>query len=689
MPLYSSNTTISIPGNAKNITMTVAGASGASGQSGYNSAGGGVGRVGTFTFPDYTARTLTLDFTDNGGSGGGGGTTSYTYTVSQTCTGTATATSTISAVWDLYNSGNNARMIVSGTGSASIGIQCEVSDDPNTAGTCFNNFSCNGINFSFPSDGSTNNTKFATFSAGTYNASISGLQRPIQLQNSSKQLSLRDGDGEDENGSFTITGITQNQYSYSYTYDCSYTATGYYYGGQGGKGGRSASVFDSFSGSTIVVAGGGGGGGAGSTSGASGSSGGNAGSWVSGTPSETSGGNGSQSNTGGGGGGGGGSSGGSGGGSRTGGGGGGSVYRSAYVSYISQSTNSGSAYIDISWTLVFPSIVSFTSNKSSVINNGESATLSWSTTNGWSATITGGGLNQSVGVNSSLVVTPTFTTTYTLTVNGPGGTTTTANVTIIVYQPPILTFTLDRNPIIRGESTILRWNTTGDASTITWSSGGIVNGNLTSNATVSPTQNTTYSATVSGLGGSNSKSITLIVYQPPTATITVPNSLLYSGQGTIQYTSTYSNSSLTIVPTYQYDVDGAVTGTTINLTKPTSAEFGVGTTSVSGSITTAIPYNTRGPRSATYLITAVGSGGTATASATITIIIDETPNNVLVPDTEDVYKDQDPLVTPDATVTSEVITVSDIDIPVEVKSDHPIQVDINNENIWRNLRQIT
>src|SRR5580698_4235770 len=53
------------------------------------------------------------------------------------------------------------------------------------------------------------------------------------------------------------------------------------------------------------------------------------------------------------------------------------------------------------------------------INQGQSATLSWSTTNATSASISGIG---AVGLNGSQSVSPYSSTTYTLTAQGAGGT---------------------------------------------------------------------------------------------------------------------------------------------------------------------------------------------------------------------------------------------------------------------------
>lgn len=82
---YTSNADITIPSSAFNIVVTVAGGSGGTGGSDSNGSGGGggSGRQGTFTFPNYTGRTLALRPGGAGpdgpgcfgrGTSGGGGT---------------------------------------------------------------------------------------------------------------------------------------------------------------------------------------------------------------------------------------------------------------------------------------------------------------------------------------------------------------------------------------------------------------------------------------------------------------------------------------------------------------------------------------------------------------------------------------------------------------------------------------
>lgn len=253
---------------------------------------------------------------------------------------------------------------------------------------------------------------------------------------------------------------------------------------------------------------------------------------------------------------------------------------------------------------------------------------------------------------------------------------------------PRISLSATRTQIAVGESATLNWSTTGDASSISWSSGGLTNGNLTSSATVSPTVTTTYTATASGLGGTSPPaSVTIVVYQRPTASITVPSTLLYGQQGTVSYNTNYANISITITPTYSYD-NGTVTGTAINIPPASSAESG-GASQVIGSFTSAIPYNNFGPRTVQYTLNVVGSGGNTTAPVTnTTIIIDETPENVNVPETEDAFKNQDPVFSPDYDVTSSYLQVLDIDIPVEIKASAPIKVDKNLQENWQDVRSL-
>ena len=469
--------------------------------------------------------------------------------------------------------------------------------------------------------------------------------------------------------------------------------------GGGAGGGGASGVYDSIKNGYIIVAGGGGGGG-----GASypdnflrGGNGGFGLGFETGNLSSISGGGtgASQGFDGGGGGGGGGGAPGGGGGregaddragryASGGGGGGASAYDSGYVTFTGSGTNTfGNGYIDVDFVLVSPSVDSFTATPSAIIQ-GQSSTLSWTTTNAISASIDGIG---SVAVDGSTIVSPQQTTTYRLVATGYGNVTTTRFVTVTVYIPPVVTLRLSKNPITLGECVTLSWETTGDADNIVIGP-GITNSNLNSSVQVCPTQTTTYSATVSGLGGSDSDSITLTVYYPPSIEVTSPETVDYGQQSTINYTAQYSNISITVVPTYFY-IDGTiVTGNSFQLAKPNSAEPNVGVTEISGSFNTNIPYTEFGPRRVTYAVTAIGSGGTDGQVASIDINIDETPDNLVIPETDDKFRLEDPVYTPETEILSDLLLIEGVDVAVEIKSNNPIKVDVNKQGIWKDVRQI-
>jgi hypothetical protein len=330
--------------------------------------------------------------------------------------------------------------------------------------------------------------------------------------------------------------------------------------------------------------------------------------------------------------------------------------------------------VTITVNLPPPPTISFSASPSAIIR-GSSSTLSWSVSGILISSVTLSDFG-SVATSGTRSVSPTTTRQYTLSATNPGGTTT-RSVTITVYQPPNVTLSLNNPTIIRGQSTTLNWVTTGDAGSASITPGiGAVN--INGNRIVSPTETTTYVINVSGLGGSDSDSITLIVYQPPTVNLTGPASINYGQQGTLTYSATNIDISLRVTPTYNYR-GSSVTGAVINLL--------IGTT-VSGSIATQIPYNDFGPFNVQYVIVATGNGGQESKLSTILINIDETPTNFLVPESEDLLKSQEPIVTPDAVVTSYEIVIDDVDIPVEIKADRPILVDINNTDTWIPIREI-
>jgi hypothetical protein len=247
--------------------------------------------------------------------------------------------------------------------------------------------------------------------------------------------------------------------------------------------------------------------------------------------------------------------------------------------------------------------------------------------------------------------------------------------------PPTVTLTADDEILRSGECTTLRWTTTGSPTLTTLDNDiGTVNNNGI--RTVCPSRTTTYTITTTdgvGLCGPGTDSVTVNLYKRPEITITGPTSIDYGNQATINYSGSNIDIYLSVIPTYSYR-NTTVNGAAIVL--PTGA-------TVNSSFQTQIPYTEQGPFSVQYSIVATGNGGVETKVINITINIDETPDNLLIPESKDLLKSQDPVITPDPTLTSLKILIEDIDIPIEVSADKPILIDINDQDDWKQVRKTT
>ena len=258
----------------------------------------------------------------------------------------------------------------------------------------------------------------------------------------------------------------------------------------------------------------------------------------------------------------------------------------------------------------------------------------------------------------------------------------------------------------------LTWSSAGDLDAIRWPfNGDVTNGNLNSFALVSPTQTTTYTAegyntSISDLVSFNPEaSLTIVVLQAPViSTFVVTETLDYNGSGSIEWEVKYANTGSTLQIYHSWD-DGPKRDnppeliTTIDIPACASAEeTGDDTQTVVKSnfngVDGPIPYtpawDTWGPSEITYVLTANGEGGTVVAPMqSTTVIIDREPENMAIPETEDTFKDQDPVfTTPDADVVSQLLLVNDIDIPVEIKSNYPVEVQINDAGGFKKVRSI-
>jgi hypothetical protein len=321
---------------------------------------------------------------------------------------------------------------------------------------------------------------------------------------------------------------------------------------------------------------------------------------------------------------------------------------------------------------------SISANPSSIIL-GSSTTLTWST----SGDITSVNISEigNVSTSGSIAVSPSSSGSYILQAINPAYTTT-DTVTITVLIPPIVTMSFDNDTIVLGENATLTWSVSGDANQMSIDNGiGVTT--LNGYQIVTPTQSVVYTGTASGAGGTGSDTAVLTVLPPPTLSVAGPIVVDYSDDipfsisatnvpGGISFTTAYVNTN----GTQEQEASVTIPGSNGNLVEISDYAY------------TPV-YDNFGPTSVTFLFTANGYGGLLTyEQVTIPINIDQTPDAIDIPSTEDKLRDEEPVITPNVEVTSEQIVVQDIDIPVEIKSDYPIQVEIENGEVWYDVREI-
>ena len=371
------------------------------------------------------------------------------------------------------------------------------------------------------------------------------------------------------------------------------------------------------------------------------------------------------------------------------------------------------AFISLSYTTVTPEITSFSSNRSSIILGGygdtpSSFTFSFDAIDYVSLELTGPfgptGQVQTITYYPGDTLTYTWTpqSSYsngvTITLKGiTGSATDTSTLNLTVYQPPTINVTVDDASIILGGNSTVRWTSTGDCDTLVWTSGGLTDTNLNGSSSITPTVSTTYSAYVQGLGGiSPLSSASIIVYEPPRVEeFTVPSQIDY-GDATynIQYDTLYANTSLTVETfntgyTAGPNSGGSFKDQTFNLTPATTAEAAQLTAGRAEGILAITPqWDDFGPRTIIVRISGQGNGGSFVLEEQIPVIIDETPENLNIPELDGILKDQDPVIVPDTEIVTETLLIDDIDIPVEIKASQPIKVDVNGGADWEDVRVI-
>jgi len=252
------------------------------------------------------------------------------------------------------------------------------------------------------------------------------------------------------------------------------------------------------------------------------------------------------------------------------------------TSYLLTATNSfGTATAATLVTVGNPPTITGFAATPPKMSVGQSSTLNWVTTGSPALSITPG-----VGTVSgtSATVTPPVTTTYTLTATNLFGTATAATPVSVGAPPTIASFAATPASVTMGQSSTLKWVTTGSSAVNI--SPGI--GNVTgSSVSVKPSATTTYTLTATNSYGSATTTVTIPVGNPPTiAGFTATPATVLAGQPSTL------NWAVTGAPTLSIDQGvGAVTGTSATVTPSTTT---------------------------TYTLTATNAFGSATAAATVT-----------------------------------------------------------------------
>ena len=456
----------------------------------------------------------------------------------------------------------------------------------------------------------------------------------------------------------------------------------------GGGGGGATAVYDSLAGRYIAWCGGGGGAGRfGQNTGINGyytAGRGIGGGGTSSNPSWRTGGSAPAGHRGGGGGGStGGGAGSLGGASTTNGyggiGGNSGWYNNGDIGWITNSGygNFGNGYGVLSYSLPPPSIDVFTATPSTLIQ-GNTFVLSWSVSGPTNSISISNGVGN-VSTSGSVTLTATEDRTYTITATGTGGTDA-DSVVVDVKIPPEITFTVDKPQLVGGDTAVLTWSVTGDADTMSINP-GIGSTLLSGSQIIAPTQDTTYTAVASGLGGTDTEQLTVEVVYPPEVSLTGPLSTDYGDDITLTFNADNAVTSLQLLRKYVSQGNPEPDWTLVeNL--PTGQN-------TSGNLLFSPDYDNFGPDVVQFQLYAVGEAGlTDTATFDAFINIDRTPDAIDIPASEDKLRDEQPVITPDAVVTSEQIVVNDIDVPVEIKADQPIQVEIDDSGTFQDIREI-
>lgn len=281
-----------------------------------------------------------------------------------------------------------------------------------------------------------------------------------------------------------------------------------------------------------------------------------------------------------------------------------SVSPAATTTYTAAATGPGGTVSASATVTVIPisaPAIKMTATPTSIASGGSSV-LVVTATNATQVTISGtnGTTYTLQAVGGTQSVSPASNTTYTATASGPGGTVS-ASVTLTVIPVPAPVVNISATPasILAGSSAILVVTVTGATQVKLTGSDGSSYPLLASGGTqaVSPAVTTTYSAIATGSGGVSSVTTIVTVTPNPAPTVSILASPAAILAGSV--------STLTV---------SAVNANQVTLSGTDGSSYALKS---SGGTQTVTPDATT-----TYTALAVGSGGTTSANATLTV----TPN---------------------------------------------------------------
>ena len=301
---------------------------------------------------------------------------------------------------------------------------------------------------------------------------------------------------------------------------------------------------------------------------------------------------------------------------------------SSSTSYTVTATNaggSGTATVTIQVNDIAPFGVSYSPSTLTLTKNTAMSTVTPTASGGgtvtsWSISSTlpsGLSFSTSTGAISGTPTAVTSATTFTVTASNTGGSATTT-VTIVVYDeaPSSITYSPSSLTLTKGVAMTTTTPSSSGGTATSWSVSPSLPSGLSFNTSTgaisgTPTavsSSTTYTVTATNLGGSGTATVTIQVNDVS------PYSIVYSSS---PFTLTKGTAMTTATPSA---LGGTVTSWSISPTLPAGLSFSTTNGAISGT-PTAITSSTQ------FTVTASNTGGSSTATVTITVN-DQAPNSI-------------------------------------------------------------